>query len=815
MTLTQIFAKVLNMSLTASLVIVLVIAARFVLRKSPKVFSYALWAVVLFRLLCPVSLPSPVSLLGLLDAPVAQTEGVTTTVEYIPYKVVEAAAENPQPDNKPQNTVAQAPTQSQQIKVEPQKEPLSAAEIITYIWLAGIAVMVIVGVGSYLRFRKHLTGAMQVKDNIYLVDHIDSAFVAGLIRPKVYLPSDIPLKQMGYIIAHEQYHIRRLDHVTKHLSFAALCIHWFNPFVWVAFILSGKDLEMSCDEAVIKRLGEGIRADYSASLLSLATGRRIIAGTPLAFGEGDTKGRINNMAKWKQPKKWVSIVSFILCFTILTACAANPEQEVVISKNDGSFDVNVVQSATQPADQVEITTQNFSFTDSFTSTDGSVNFSLNINEDIVSGAMPVVTVSPHLLSSGDVQRIATALFGDADFYEQGPYLDEQFSKSELQRKLNLHMPYTNGENLIALFGAERYTPDNLNTTTDVVKKFIEQWTAAYETAPDENPYGLCQWTFKNSAYYFYSEEEIAERGTSELSEGEEEICARVLIDGIPYSLSATRRDGGAYKINRFNVRITSGVSPMDIEKGIYMAQLCSVKPTDEQVASAQQKAAQMLSQMGMGEWYIDECYVEIQNKEIFMLAKDQYIIHVNAVPVINGVPAIRRPQLSNMKNDNVYTSKYALTDAQFQFSANGDLIAFDLDGAIDITETVNTNVATLSMDELMDRVKNHMTLSDSGAYSISMDTIESLEKDFGEEIVCNIDIMQLEYGLTRVKAPNTDDSYYYVPAILLSGTYNYCGVDTGMIYFSSEEMSDGPIVPLVCINAIDGSVIQLQNPDYA
>lgn len=254
---------------------------------------------------------------------------------------------------------------------------------------------------------------------------------------------------------------------------------------------------------------------------------------------------------------------------------------------------------------------------------------------------------------------------------------------------------------------------------------------------------------------------------------------------------------------------------MDIEHGFYMAELCSGKPTDEQVMSVQQKASQMLSQMGMGEWYIDECYVEIQNKEIFMLANDQYIIHVNAVPVINGVPAIRRPQLSNMKNDNVYTSKYALTDAQFQFSANGDLIAFDLDGAIDITETVNANVATLGMDELMDRVKNHIALSDSGAYSISMDTIESLEKDFGEEIVCNIDIVRMEYGLTRVKAPNTDDSYYYVPAILLSGTFNYCGVDTGMIYFSSEEMSDGPIVPLVCINAIDGSVIQLQNPEYS
>lgn len=811
MTLTQIFAKVLNMSLTASLVIVLVIAARFILRKSPKVFSYALWAVVLFRLLCPVSLPSPVSLLSLLDAPVAQTEGIATTVEYIPYKVVETAAENPQPDHLPQNPVAQTPAQSQQTTVETKRNPLSTAEIVTYIWLAGIAVMVIVGVGSYLRFRRHLTVAVQVKGNIYLVDHIDSAFVAGLVCPKVYLPSDIPLKQMGYIIAHEQYHIRRLDHVTKHLSFAALCIHWFNPLVWVAFILSGKDLEMSCDEAVIKKLGEGIRADYSASLLSLATGRRIIAGTPLAFGEGDTKSRIKNMAKWKQPKKWVSIVSFILCLTILTACAANPEQAVVISKNDGSFDANVVQSATQPTGQSGTATQNVNYTNNFTSTDGSVHFSMNINEEITLSAMPVVTVSPHLLTGEDVQRVAKVLFGDAVFYEQGPWPYEQFSKSELQRKLALLTPYTNGDNLLELYGTEKYTPDYLARSVEVVKQFVNNWTAEYETAPEENPNGLCQWTFKNSAYYFYSEEEIAEQGVNRLSEGEEKICSRVQINGIPYRLDATRRDGGVYKMNHITVRIESGAAPMGIEQDVFVSALCSEKPTDTQVAAAQQKAAQMLSRMGMGEWYIDTCDVYV---DTWRLAEDAYTINVKAVPVINGIPAIRRPQLTNMKNDNVFTSKYSLTDAQFQFSANGDLIAFDLDGAIDITEIVNANVATLSMDELMERVQNHITLSDFGAYSVAMDTLESMEQDFGEEIVCNIDITQLEYGLTRVKVPDTDDCFYYLPAILLSGTINYCGVDTGMVYFSSDEMDDGPIVPLVCMNAVDGSIILIDNPAY-
>lgn len=496
MTLTQIFAKVLNMSLTASLVIVLVIAARFVLRKSPKVFSYALWAVVLFRLLCPVSLPSPVSLLGLLDAPVAQTEGITTTVEYIPYKVVETAAENPQPDHQPQNPVAQTPAQSQQTTVETKRNPLSTAEIVTYIWLAGIAVMVIVGVGSYLRFRRHLTGAMQVKDNIYLVDHIDSAFVAGLIRPKVYLPSDIPLKQMGYIIAHEQYHIRRLDHVTKHLSFAALCIHWFNPLVWVAFILSGKDLEMSCDEAVIKKLGEGIRADYSASLLSLATGRRIIAGTPLAFGEGDTKSRIKNMAKWKQPPKWVSIVSFILCFSFLTACAANPTQNIVTSKNDGSFEENMQQTA--PSVSVDEAIVNR--TDSFTSLDGSVEFTWNVNQTINVGAMPVIEAVPHFFTNEDIERVAKALFGEsAVFYDIGPESERQLSKTELQEKIALLSQYINTEDLYWLMGEEETVSD--------VKTWVEVYTQQYETAPDENTYVLCDWNLKPANYYDKNDDE--------------------------------------------------------------------------------------------------------------------------------------------------------------------------------------------------------------------------------------------------------------------------------------------------------------------
>ena len=807
MTLTQIFAKVLNMSLTASLVIVLVIAARFVLRKSPKVFSYALWAVVLFRLLCPVSLPSPVSLLGLLDAPVAQTEGITTMVEYIPYRVVETAAENPQPDHLPQNTVTQAPTQSQQTKVEPRREPLSAAEIMTYIWLAGIAVMVIVGVGSYLRFRKHLTGAMQVKDNIYLVDHIDSAFVAGLIRPKVYLPSDIPLKQMGYIIAHEQYHIRRLDHVTKHLSFAALCIHWFNPFVWVAFILSGKDLEMSCDEAVIKRLGEGIRADYSVSLLSLATGRRIIAGTPLAFGEGDTKGRIKNMAKWKQPKKWVSIVSFILCFTILTACAANPEQNVVISKNDGSFDVNVVQSATQPADQVEITTQNVSYTDSFTSTDGSVQFQLSIDDTIPVQAWPVVEIVPHYLTAEDAERVANALFGDAEFYEQRPRLapyDELFSKSEIQEWLADCQRWLDMDYMTQLYGDVQIAESEIET----VKAFIENYSEVLDAAPEEDVRVPCEWTLKTDSVYLYPQEELSEVDTSEDNMG---IEAEVVMDGINYQYSISTRDRDDFKINNIHAGISSGYGPSTIERDELISKFCRTdEPTEAQMTAVKEKAKDMISRMELGDWLVDQCYVQ---KHTYR-GTPEYYVCVTAVPTFQGAASIRRQQIGNLRSSAAYASSYYLTDMEFRFSPNGELIDFELSSTIDTKQVINDNTAVLTMDDLMERAKQHLSLSDSGAYYNPASFVEMLEEEYGENIICMINITQMDYGLTRVKAPNTDDSYYYVPALMLRGSIEYCGQNTGTVYDSYSQMrGNDELCPLVCLNAIDGSVIQLQNPD--
>ena len=326
----RLFPIVCNMSLTASVVILAVLAVRLLLRRAPKVFSYALWAVVLFRLLCPVSVTSAVSLLGALGAPAQERTAVTSVVEYVPADIVRNMApavtplpQEPFPAEPGENIISAAPsvTQPDAAPVSPLSGPVA---VLTLTWLTGMALLLLYSVVSLLRLRRRLVGAVRLEDNIYLADYIPSPFVMGLFRPKIYLPSTLTETERGYILRHEQYHLRRRDHVVKLLSFLALCVHWFNPLVWAAFILAGKDMEMSCDEAVVRELGEDIRADYSASLLSLATGRHIVAGMPLAFGEGDTGSRIRNLLNWKRPRPWVMAVCAVVCVGLIALCAANP-----------------------------------------------------------------------------------------------------------------------------------------------------------------------------------------------------------------------------------------------------------------------------------------------------------------------------------------------------------------------------------------------------------------------------------------------------------------------------------------------------------
>lgn len=306
-------STVLNMTMTGSIVIMFVVLVRFLLKTVPKIFSYALWSVVLFRLLCPVSFSAPVSLLDLFKPETVEASDAASIVYFIPPGTAQEL------DFVPAATAPEAGDLS--AEPAPGRSVLDAAP---WFWVTVSGAMLVYGGAEYLRLRKKLIGAMKIREHIYLADGIDMPFVLGILRPMIYLPSTLPENEHEFIIAHERHHIRRGDHILKMLAFLALCVHWFNPLVWLAFVLAGRDMEMSCDEAVIRQMGPNIRADYSAALLRLATHRKIIAGTPLAFGEGNTKGRVLNMAKWKKPGVWVSALCVLLCVGVLAACAVNP-----------------------------------------------------------------------------------------------------------------------------------------------------------------------------------------------------------------------------------------------------------------------------------------------------------------------------------------------------------------------------------------------------------------------------------------------------------------------------------------------------------
>ena len=347
--LDDLFMTILDMSKVASVAILVVLAVRLLLKGAPKVFSYALWAVVLFRLLCPFSIgQTTLSLVPeitptaetyeLNDEPISMADAGSAV-----YKAIGDALNGGLGVQRIHTTDVEADGSFRVVTADWYDVWILAGQ---YVWLAVLLVLLLRSGISYRKLKRSIGVSIPLRDNIFLADDLGSPFVVGLLRPKIYLPSNLSEEEQSYIILHEQHHIRRGDHIFKALAFIALCLHWFNPLVWVAFILAGKDMEMSCDEAVIRKVGSHVRADYSASLLTLATGRRIIAGTPLAFGEGDTKGRIHNLARWKKPARWIVILSVVLCLILAVCLLTNPAKGMPLRKIEGRSNFKITNDET-------------------------------------------------------------------------------------------------------------------------------------------------------------------------------------------------------------------------------------------------------------------------------------------------------------------------------------------------------------------------------------------------------------------------------------------------------------------------------------
>lgn len=307
----KLFLQIINMSITSSYVILFVLGFRFLLKKAPKIFSYGLWSVVFFRLIFPFSFESIFSLISINTKTIPQDIIYTQTpMIQSGITVIDRAVNNTLP----------APIVG--ASVNPMQIWTALGQTI---WLLGIGTLLIYSVISTIKLSKRLKSSNHVFHNIYETNNIITPFVFGITNPKIYLPIGLSETEKSYIIKHEETHIKRFDHIIKPLAFLILCIHWFNPLVWLAFFLMSKDMELSCDEKVIRSMGNGVKKDYSNSLLSLSTGRRIINGAPLAFGENNTKGRIKNILNYRKPGFWVTLIGIIIIVVASIGLLSNPK----------------------------------------------------------------------------------------------------------------------------------------------------------------------------------------------------------------------------------------------------------------------------------------------------------------------------------------------------------------------------------------------------------------------------------------------------------------------------------------------------------
>ena len=345
--LQNLFKQVLDLSITASYVAIAVMIVRIFLRKSPKICSFILWGVVLFRLVSPVSFISKFSIFNFFNRGPGDFQNISS---------VEGASEVSQIISSSMNyNNANSISNSSVVAVD-----LNLLEnifnISTIIWIIGIQVLLVIGIVSYIKLLAKIKTATLIETNIYESDRIDTAFVCGFIRPKIYIPTSLNKKERQYIIEHEKIHIKRFDYITKLISYLLLTIHWFNPIMWVSFILMSKDMEMSCDEKVMKKLGDNIKVDYSNSLLSLATDKKVSFLPPIAFGENSTKSRIKNVLNYKKPKFWAILLVFTLVVGMSIFLISNPDNDW---KNNSTKLVTQVDTLVEKSENKELTVDDF------------------------------------------------------------------------------------------------------------------------------------------------------------------------------------------------------------------------------------------------------------------------------------------------------------------------------------------------------------------------------------------------------------------------------------------------------------------------
>ena len=311
--MSKIFLTLVNMSISASWIVLAVLVLRLILKKAPKWITVLLWAVVAIRLLCPLTIESALSLLP-------SSETIPENIELDTTPVIQSGV--PVIDRVVNPLITDSNTAVSGASINPLQVTVG---ILGHLWVLGTVTMLVYAVFSYWRLRRKVSTAVRYTENIFCSDKISSPFVLGVIRPRIYLPFATDEGGRLHIIAHEQAHIRRKDHWWKPLGFVLLSVYWFNPILWLAYILLCRDIEMACDEKVVKEFDLQERADYSQALLNCSVSRRTVVFCPLAFGEVSVKDRVKAILNYRKPAFWILLAGLVA--TVVLACCflTNPK----------------------------------------------------------------------------------------------------------------------------------------------------------------------------------------------------------------------------------------------------------------------------------------------------------------------------------------------------------------------------------------------------------------------------------------------------------------------------------------------------------
>ena len=313
--MSELFLEIVNRSIAASWIVIAVLVLRLCLKKTPKWVNVLLWGIVAVRLIFPFSIESALSLI-----PSAETVSPSIMMEQTPSVQTGVPALDQVINPVIAHSLAPAPGAS--------ANPLQIwIPVLTVIWLLGVAALFLYSAVSYRRLRRRVCEAVILRDNICQSENVCSPFVLGIIRPKIYLPYHMDKREMDHVIAHEQTHIRRRDHWWKPLGFLLLTVHWFNPLLWLGYILLCRDIELACDEKVIREMGSEQRADYTQALVSCSVSRRSIAACPLAFGEVGIKERVKSVMNYKKPAFWIVLASVVVCAVAAVCFLTDPKTE--------------------------------------------------------------------------------------------------------------------------------------------------------------------------------------------------------------------------------------------------------------------------------------------------------------------------------------------------------------------------------------------------------------------------------------------------------------------------------------------------------